>query len=147
VVEPATNPEPKPQSLPALRPVRVKPGILFNRTGKEELAPLAILTAPGRDYFVKLIDADTEETAVGIYVEGGKPADVTVPLGSYEMRYASGSTWYGFADLFGPGTNYSRVGETLNFREENNQYRGYTIELTLQAGGNLDTVDISAQEF
>lgn len=150
---PASEPQPTVEanlaarSSPALEPVPVEPGLMFNRTGKEELAPLAILTAPGRDYFVKLVDPKSKQPAVAIYVRGGEPADVTVPLGPYEMRYASGMVWYGPESLFGPETVYSKVGDVLNFREENEKYRGYTIELRLQQGGNLETVGISAEDF
>ena len=100
--------------------------MLYNNTGRDALAPLNIVTNPDLDYFVKLIDVTTGENAMGIFVRGGSVAEFEVPLGSYEVRYASGLTWYGLGDLFGPETSYAKAAETFAFTEDADGYVGYT---------------------
>jgi hypothetical protein len=130
-----------------LVPETVYPGILYDWTGAEALAPFTVVTSPGQNYYVKLVYEGTDTAAVGIFVEGGVSNEVLIPLGRYEMRYASGTTWYGLANLFGPQTVYSRALEVLDFHEETDQYTGYTIELILQEGGNLSTEGMAAADF
>jgi hypothetical protein len=44
-----------------------------------------------------------------IFVRGGENVETLVPLGSYYVRYASGTTWYGHDHLFGDyHTGYSK---------------------------------------
>jgi hypothetical protein len=123
------------------------PRILYDYTGNTPLAPFTVVTSPGQDYYVKLVYEGTSSAAIGIYVQGGISNEVLVPLGRYEMRYAAGTTWYGLADLFGPDTVYAKALDVLDFREEANQYSGYTIELILQEDGNLDTQPLGPGEF
>jgi hypothetical protein len=131
----------------ALNPIPVDQGVLYNNTGRDALAPLNIVTNPDRDYFVKLVDVTTGENAFGIYVRGGSVAEFEVPLGSYEVRYASGSTWYGTGDLFGPETAYAKAADTFDFTEDADGYVGYTLTLIMQEGGNLDTQAIAPESF
>jgi len=125
----------------------VEQGVLYNNTGRDALAPLNIVTDPDRDYFVKLIEVTTGENAMGIFVRGGSVAEFEVPLGSYEVRYASGLTWYGLGDLFGPETSYAKAAETFAFTEDADGYVGYTLTLIMQEGGNLDTLAIAPESF
>jgi hypothetical protein len=131
----------------ALTPVPIEQGIVSNATGREGLAPLNIVTEPGRDYFVKLVDPATGADAVAIYVRGGSTAEFQVPLGSYEIRYASGSTWYGPEELFGPDTQYAKADQTFDFREDPGGYVGYTLTLIMREGGNLSTSAIAPTAF
>ena len=157
VIDPSLQPIPLdpievPRAQPAppqvtLVPETISPGIIFNDTGAEGLAPFTIITSAGADYYVKLVYEGTSTPAVGIFVQGGVSNEVLVPLGRYQMRYASGSTWYGMNDLFGPDTSYAKALDVLDFREEDNQYKGYTVELILQEGGNLSTEGINPGEF
>ena len=128
-------------------PIYQYPGVIYNRTGREPVAPLQIVTQPGRDYYVKLVDLATGLDDVGIYVNGGRNVEVLIPLGSYEMRYASGQTWYGFPSLFGPKTTYAKSNSRFDFAVERGAYRRYTVELILQTNGNLRTFTIRPEQF
>lgn len=141
---PATVTAPLPP--PAARPAS---GVLENRTGRSAEAPFAINTSPGADYYLKLVDATTGRDAVTIYVRGGQPLEVSVPLGSYRLRYASGETWRGPAHLFGPGelTSYNASDSVFNFAVSGGYVNGYTVELIRQVGGNMDTRRISPSQF
>jgi len=135
-----------PLPPPATRPTS---GVLENRTGRSAEAPFAINTSPGADYYLKLVDATTGRDAVTIYVQGGKPLKVSVPLGSYRLRYASGETWRGPAHPFGPGdlTSYNASDSVFNFAVSSGYVNGYTVELIRQVGGNMDTRRISPSQF
>lgn len=129
--------------------VTVAPGIVFNRTGDRGLAPFQIITAPGQNYFVKLVDATTYEDRLGVFVRGGEPVEVAVPLGRYRMRYASGVNWYGEDHLFGPGnrTSYAQSATLFSFERGPSGFNGFTVELIQQTGGNMSTRPIAADEF
>jgi hypothetical protein len=138
-----------PQEAPAFLapPVEVKPGILWYKGTDIRIAPLQIVTPTGSDYYVKLVDHTTGRPIMAIFVQGGTTQEIDVPLGSFEMRYAIGETWYGEELLFGPSTTFSRAESKLDFYSDGDQVNGYTIELIKQIDGNLQTTTISASEF
>jgi hypothetical protein len=86
-------------------------------------------------------------TVMTMYVEGGRYFETEVPLGSYEMRYASGKTWYGTTHLFGPETSYAKADRPFDFSFDGSQYSGYTVELIMQSSGNLRTIPLSPNSF
>jgi hypothetical protein len=137
---------PRPQET-ILAPVKVRPGVILKRTTADSVAPFQIKTSPGANYVVKLVDAMTGASVVGIYVVGGHTLEVNVPLGRYKMRYASGQIWYGFKHRFGPKTEYAKADDIFDFAIQGNQISGYTVELIRQMDGNLATRQIDAKDF
>lgn len=114
----------------------------------EAIAPLQIVTrSADSHYFVKIVDFYTERLVATVFVRGGYRAELDVPLGSYKLKYATGSTWYGTQYLFGPTTSYSQADERFDFRVSGSQVSGYTVELYMQRNGNLETSRISAADF
>ena len=122
-------------------------GVLTSAHHEDAVAPLAINTQPGGGYFVKLIELPSNRTVMTAFINGGVPFETTVPLGSYELRYAAGSEWYGSVLDFGPSASYFRSPTRFQFTSSTDGYMGYTVELILQAGGNLRTTRIDAEEF
>lgn len=125
-------------------------GYTYNYTSKISVAPLEIKVPDNSShYFVKLEDYITKETAFTIFIRSGQSADVNVPLGTYEMKYATGENWYGTEHLFGPShlTQKFKADDTFRFFDEGDYYMGHTIELISQAGGNLETQSISDSEW
>ena len=79
-----------------------------------------------------------------IFIRNGETAsDMDVPTGTYELRYASGDSWYGETDLFGPSTSYSKAESFFTFGNGS----GYTVELYKQVNGNLHTNSIDKDDF
>lgn len=116
----------------------------------EAIAPLTIATrAGGGHYYVKLRTVGTGKVIAAVFVREGQRASIEVPLGTYELSYATGRTWYGSeaGALFGPETRYAKADDTFTFRIDGNQIQGYTVELYLQTYGNLETEPMSAREF
>lgn len=111
------------------------------------LAPLNISTPSGTNYYIKFIDKDSGKTAVTVFVHGGQTANIKVPLGLYEMKYAQGSTWYGETHLFGHQTLCSKAEKTLTFSIDGSTIKGHTIKLYKVRDGNLPTTPIDTDDF
>ncbi len=126
-------------------PVSIVPGVKSGPRS-QGLAPLGIKTSPGYGYFIKLVN-QYGQTEMTIFVWGGQYFETLVPLGRYEMKYASGKTWYGAQHLFGPDTAYSKAETLFYFTQTAHGYNGYTVELIRQAGGNLPTKNINPSAF
>jgi ribosomal protein L40E len=113
----------------------------------EAIAPFTIESAPGVNYFIKLIDSDTGSTAVTVFARGGQSVNTKVPLGIYEFRYASGEKWYGENDLFGPQTVFMKANDKLSFKLNGQKIAGYTVTLIKQPDGNLHTQMLNKNQF
>jgi len=109
---------------------------------------LRIVTAVGSpNYFIKVVDWERGTPLLTVFIRSGQTVNVKVPLGSYRLKYASGTEWYGKQFLFGPNTTYSRAQDQLDFTIEGDRVRGHEITLIKQVGGNLKTVDIRQEDF
>ena len=104
-------------------------------------APLSIKTssANGYNYFVKIVYAGTNQELGSYFIRSGETLDTKVPLGTYEMKCATGKQWYGTLHLFGPETRYSKADPPLEFYFDGHIYQGNAIQLIPQINGNLKT--------
>jgi hypothetical protein len=103
------------------------------------------ITTQGEDenHFIKVVDWDTGETVLTVFIRAGQSVATEVPEGSYEIRFAAGKTWYGEKNLFGPTTALGRTEEELIFTED----EGLRISLYPQVNGNLSMSEIEWGEF
>ncbi len=60
----------------------------------------------GRNTYVQFCDSDTGVLRGDAFITPGKSVNVKIPEGSYVVRFASGSAWYGLSGLFGPLGTY-----------------------------------------
>lgn len=81
------------------------------------------------------------------YVHGESTIETQIPLGEYEIYYATGETWYGEDDLFGEDTVYIKCDGTFLFSCDEYGSNGWTLTLTPVINGNLDTDEISEKDF
>lgn len=149
-VPPSYTPTPVPQRVASPSyPEQPMPysGNVRTYTTAERVAPFEIKAAQGSNYLVKLVDAYTYASVLTVFVRSGTTVKVDVPLGSYEVRYASGESWYGHEYFFGPDTAYSKADKTFTFEIIGNQISGFTITLYKVAHGNLHTSSIRPTEF
>ena len=73
--------------------------------------PLNIKTSSdGYHYYVKVVDKVTNNELSSYFIRGGESLNIKVPLGTYEIRYATGKQWYGVSALFGPETSFGNTG-------------------------------------
>lgn len=109
-----------------------KTGIHQIYTTDRLIAPFKIITSGSQNHhYVKLIDPSSKDPVVSIFINKGESAEVTVPLGQYEILYTSGTTWYGGLDLFGPGTEFLSLNKTYSFAlsGDRTSVNGWTIQL------------------
>jgi len=122
-------------------------GVLARNFYGQGVAPLEVKTRLGGNYYIKVVDWTTKAEILTAFIRGGQPFETTLPVGSYEIKYAAGQTWYGTVLDFGEGASYSRCDDRFDFTRTINGYNGYTIELILQQHGNLQTDPISPDDF
>jgi hypothetical protein len=111
------------------------------------VAPLEIRTTAGRNYYIKVVAYGTDREVLSAFIRGGEPFETTMPLGAFEIRYASGHQWYGYEEYFGAGTVYMRCDDRFDFTKDAAGYTGYTVELILQEDGNLETESMRPEDF
>jgi len=113
------------------------------------VAPLKIRTSGngGYNYFVKIVQAYSNNELGSYFIRSGETLNIKVPTGAYEIKYATGHTWYGENYLFGPKTNYSKADSVFDFTYNGYQYSGYTVELIMQQNGNLSTSGLNASQW
>lgn len=111
------------------------------------IAPLTIETSAGANYLVKIVDYYSKSDVMTVFIKGGDTIEVKVPLGIYEIRYASGEQWYGYEHLFGNKTSYTKADSSFDFKDTGYQITGYTITLYRVTNGNLNTTYLKPSEF
>jgi hypothetical protein len=122
-------------------------GKVTQSTKQPRIAPLTIESSPGANYFLKLINISSQTTIMTVFIRGGSPAKVKVPIGNYEIRYASGNKWYGTKLLFGSDTTYNKAESVFDFKKEGNRIMGYTLKLYKVQNGNLRTTQLDQKQF
>lgn len=123
-------------------------GALLVVPKKEKImAPFRVSTSGQGHHLVKLQDVSSGKTILEMFIRAGDTIDTTVPLGTYTLKYASGNQWYGKQDLFGEETIRAVANETFTFKIDGNSIVGNTVELILQRNGNLQTTNISKDQF
>ena len=104
---------------------------------------LAINTAKGASYVIKLVDVQNEEDILTYFLPGGVRREIDVPSGDFELRYTCGTRWYGVEKLFGPNAAFAKADCVFYFREGS----GYEVTLYGVKDGNLRTIAISGEDF
>jgi hypothetical protein len=108
----------------------------------------------GSNYFIKLEDMH-ERPARAYFLHGGLTQTFPVPLGTFALKYATGSSWCGEGEFFGDETVYHKADRTLLFDQTvhadadgtTTLTSDVTVELIRQRNGNLPTHTISRKEF
>jgi hypothetical protein len=158
IKEAPAEPTPMPVARPAPTPIVLRPsptpaiaqqqsltlpesGELRTFAEVTRVASLEIKTLPGQNHLVRLYSAG--RLILSVFVRGGETTKVQVPLGTFVLKFASGSEWYGYWHLFGPSTTYTKIDEPFTFQ------RGYEWYVTLYtvANGNMHLSRIAANEF
>lgn len=122
-------------------------GVLAQEFRGHGVAPLEIKTSGGENYYVKVMELETGEDVLTAFIRGGQHFEALLPLGVYEIRYATGYTWFGPLLDFGDRASYSRCDDRFEFKRTLSGYSGYTIELIKQVNGNLETEVIKGSDF
>ncbi|MGO8977478.1 MAG: hypothetical protein ACLQNV_28665 [Steroidobacteraceae bacterium] len=116
---------------------------VYDTINRPSLTKWTINAGMGANYFVKLVDAITREPKVAYFARGGSSITTDIPVGAYSIRHASGGTWCGEQELFGPNTVLQEGTKTVTVDDEHT----YTLYLTPQRNGNFPTKLIPRSEF
>ena len=104
---------------------------------------LEVRTSGRGAYVLKLVDPRSKRAVLSYYIPGGTTQEIEVPSGTYEIRYTTGSEWFGDAQLFGPTAHYAKANRTFQFTRDS----GYELTLYAVPHGNLGTTPIRPQDF
>lgn len=102
-----------------------------------------IIASSKNAHVVKIYKANSNDLVVMFFVRSGQSVIVEVPSGSYEIKVASGESWYGLNKLFGEETNASILDKVFTLST------GESYEITLKTieNGNLDQTYIDLEDF
>lgn len=115
-------------------------GVVYD-INNDDCSTLTIKASSDESCVVKLKDI-YGDVWMSFYVRAGDKVTVGVPRERLRVFFASGDIWYGYSDLFGEYTSYSKDSSLCDFKE-------YTYEYTLYPtrDGNFSETPISADEF
>ena len=68
---------------------------------------------------------------------GGRTETFKVPLGTFELKFATGTQWHGYWDLFGPSTTYAKADDTFTFSRNAGYITTWSVTLYTAPDGNL----------
>jgi hypothetical protein len=125
-------------------------GLMWNRTGLPAVFPLQVKSAPGEDYFLRLIDVETGEAVLAAYIDGGRFFRVLVPPGTYTLRFAAGQRWQGEETLFGAGgkTRQFDFPDPLSFEIRGLRKKsGHLVDITQAGPGQMAQATSQRQEI
>lgn len=98
-------------------------------------------------HLVKMVDANTGQPVLSVFVRSGEKASIKIPLGLYKANIASGEKWYGETKLFGNGTTVQQGNAPLNFYSDGKSIIGHTLTLEGTLDGNFPTRQLPADAF
>jgi hypothetical protein len=118
-------------------------GLVARYTNLPRTVELSLITPAGSNFFVKLAQPETAKPVLSIFVHGGVPVTVKVPLGSFILKAASGEHWCGETNLFGGDTVIVETGRTIEFQAQ----QIHTVTLSPRPDGNLPMRPIARGKF
>ena len=139
----------------AITPQAVKQenGFVIKPIGKSD-APVTI-HAPedGSCYVVfvpeirKISDVWNGGKKFSLFINAGETTEVCVPVGKYEVSYATGEEWYGREYKFGDQTRYYKAEAEFEFYYKGDYVYGTVLTLYKVKDGNMETKEVDESEF
>lgn len=146
-----------PAPPPALSLPPPRTGAIQQGRRKNRIALFSVEGSAGTNYLIKLINVSDAKDQFLIFVRGGEKYSTKVPLGTYRLRAAAGTTWYGKDELFGPSTYFFQLRKKagtsgddrslLRFYRQGRTIYGTTLNFKPVEFGNLEQETISKDEF
>ena len=102
---------------------------------------VTIKTGSYWDHHIVFFKWDTKKQAVSAFIRKGKSLSFRLPVGSYRLVYATGTTWYGPKYSYGPNGDYEEFKKSysspsaMKITIRSNYHYAITIEGT-GSGGN-----------
>ncbi len=128
------------------KPVSVSNGFIKKPSGSRE-APVTIHAPTTSNCYVYFKNINNNSNSFSMYVAKNTTCEVNAPIGTYELYYATGTTWYGSKYKFGDGTGYFKADKTFTFYYLGNYVYGTEVTLYSVYNGNMGTDPISESAF
>jgi hypothetical protein len=64
------------------------------------------VTAAKNHYYVQLLDWESNQVITTALIQAGEMVEMVVPFGTFKLRYAVGTAWYGETEMFGSEEMY-----------------------------------------
>jgi hypothetical protein len=116
---------------------------VYDTASTPALTEITFNAGASANFFVKLYDAYSGYPKIAYFVRGGTVVTTEAPVGSFTVKYASGTNWCNEYDLFGPTTSIQKGTRTVSISEDST----YTLYLTHIRNGNFPTQSISRSDF
>jgi hypothetical protein len=116
---------------------------------EEPVAQFSVTTPDDGKYtYLILQNISTNKNALSLFIYPNSTANIKVPLGNYEYKYARGKKWYGTDDLFGIAGTYSEGTQTVDFYITGRQIMGQTLKIFVTMNqGNTNSKQITRGSF
>jgi len=134
-----------PSLLPPAQPLFSQ--LLWNKFSERRIARLKIQASSDTGYFIKVRPSGTKTDLLAATISPGGSLETEVPLGSYDLVYATGDTWYGEEALFGHNTQFYQTDRPMIFSQQGSTIKGVVISLVKRAGGNLRSNRLNSTDF
>lgn len=108
----------------------------------ERIIPFTVVNELGKNCYFYL-DSDNDEKDTGFLVNSGETVEVKVPIGEYDLYYASGDKWKNLSEKFGPETNYFKSNDI--YVVDNEHVWTVTVFTTSNSDSNISL--IGADDF
>ena len=137
VVNPPFVPQPAPTRDPFFAGGQPASGELRTFAQCNRIASMTVKTSAGQDYLVRLYEGGRQ--ILSVYIRGGRTETFKVPLGAFEVKFATGTDWQDYWNLFGPSTTYAKADDTFTFdRSPDGRFiNTWTVTLYTVPNGNL----------
>lgn len=93
--------------------------------------------------YIKAVDSSDKSLVQAAFICTGKEYKMILPVGSYELYYACGDTWYGYDNLFGYEGGYSYCESVFPLTQDTY----YEVKLYGVSNGNMTTDNINLEDF
>lgn len=100
-------------------------------------------------YFVQLLDWETDAVITTALIRANEMVEISIPFGTYKLRYAAGSEWYGEKEMFGSEEMYEVTSQAYSFETAKFEFSMETpgTELGFYCGdGNLGRKRVKANQ-
>ena len=104
---------------------------------------LKVNTSKDASYVIKIVDPYDGEVIMMCYLPAGISQEIDVPSGTFEIRYTSGTEWFGDDEMFGAKGSYAKANRLFSFSEGS----GYELTLYRVPNGNLHTSRMKKEDF
>ena len=104
---------------------------------------LKVNTSIDASYVIKVVDPYDGEVIMIRYLPAGTSQEIDIPSGTFEIRYTSGTEWFGDDEMFGAKGSYAKADRLFSFSEGS----GYELTLYRVPNGNLHTSRMKKEDF